>query len=171
MALVVEDGTALSGAESYLSVADLDLYAASHGLDLSGKTTEEKEIALRHGSEYLDGQYGARWTGARRTRTQGLQWPRVGGVDQDGFALAEDEMPTEIRNATAELAVLALAGPLTPDLSAGGNVRSESKRVGPIAKSVEYAGGSPAPPRYRKVEQLVAPLLEYGLGVHQLVRA
>ena len=66
MALIVEDGTGVSGAESYISVVDADDYHTNHGNTSWGSAdTTAKEIALRKASEYLDGKYGKRWLGIR----------------------------------------------------------------------------------------------------------
>lgn len=171
MALEVEDGSGKANAEAYLSVAGLDAYLASHGYTTAA-TEAQKEVALRKATEYLDGKFGERWTGYRRSRTQALDWPRLNGRDDDGWPIASDEIPKELMDATAEAAYRALSAELEPDLAAGqASIASESKRLGPIGKSVTYVSGGPAPPKYRKVEQLLAPLLELGTGVHRLVRA
>lgn len=58
------------------------------------------------------------WTGAVATATQALAWPRTGMFDRLGRAIAEDAIPTELREATAELAGQLLAGDRTLDNTA-----------------------------------------------------
>ena len=74
MALVVEDGTGLSTAESYISVADADTYHSDRGNALWTGTDAVKEEALRQATEYLDATYD--WKGSISLTTQALNWPR-----------------------------------------------------------------------------------------------
>ena len=53
MALIVESGTGIAGAESYISVVDAHARAALLGWDLPTDETEV-EIALRKGALYLE---------------------------------------------------------------------------------------------------------------------
>jgi hypothetical protein len=61
----------------------------------------------------------------------------------------------------AELAARALSGPLAADIDMGARVKSETKKVGPIEKSVTYVDSGPTPPKtaYGFVADLLAPLL------------
>jgi hypothetical protein len=58
------------------------------------------------------------WTGAIATDTQALAWPRAGMLDRLGRAIPEDEIPNELKEATAELAGQLLAGDRTLDNAA-----------------------------------------------------
>lgn len=56
MALIVEDGTGLADAESYLSVADADTYHADRNNEAwQDYSTAEKEAALRKATQYITG--------------------------------------------------------------------------------------------------------------------
>lgn len=44
------------------------------------------------------------WTGAPSTTTQKLAWPRTGMYDANGNAIADDVIPDDLKDATAELA-------------------------------------------------------------------
>jgi len=64
MPLIVEDNTGLANAESYISVADADVYLANMGrTSWAAATTAAKEIALRKATQYIDTAYSFR--GAR----------------------------------------------------------------------------------------------------------
>ena len=65
MALVVEDGTGIVGAESYQSVANADIYIQNRTNDSSwaSASLEDKERALRIATEYLDTRFGPVWKG------------------------------------------------------------------------------------------------------------
>jgi hypothetical protein len=84
MALVVEDGTGVVGAESYASVDDAGAYwekRPQNPLYLVWATRavdpSSAEGALREASSYLDTNFAASYLGQRATLTQGLLWPRI----------------------------------------------------------------------------------------------
>lgn len=142
--LIVEDGTGLSNAESYVSVADADAYHSAMG-NSSWATgdTAAKEAALRRGTQYLDAHYS--FAGEPLTETQALEWPRVGY----GWPVVA------LKAATCELALRARSGALYAD-EAPAPVTRET--VGPI--TVEYGnsdrGGQT---RFAIVDDLLRGLL------------
>jgi hypothetical protein len=149
MALIVEDGTGLSTAESYVSVAEADAYFALFPSDNWFGTESEKENALRVASRDLDLLYGAQWLGTPFTTIQALSFPRVtAGV------------PTLLKRATIELAALQLTGfsPVTA-VSGSASVAEESIKVGGFETRVKYFGASDSFPRLTIVRMLLAPLL------------
>lgn len=161
MPFVVEDGTAKADATAYLSVADADAYWADHGAPTTwtGAITATKEAALRAATDYLDRQYDGCWRGCRYTSTQRLSWPR-GSVVLDGYEQSAAPLPRALREACAELAHRHIVdGSLMPDVADPSVITSESVEVGPISKSVTYAGGKAVAAYRRTVESLVAPLL------------
>ena len=54
MALIVEDGSGLSGANSYASTAQADTYASDRGLTAWTGDTATKEAALIRATDYLE---------------------------------------------------------------------------------------------------------------------
>src|SRR5688572_21568020 len=122
MALVVEDGSGVAGAESYQAIADIAAYAAKRGLvfPTAGAAEPLAEAAARRASTWLDAAYRSRLPGARLMgRAQGLEWPREGAVDAAGHDIANDEVPTEWLSAHSEASVRELARPgsLSPDVT------------------------------------------------------
>jgi hypothetical protein len=157
MALVTEDGSGKSDAESYLSVADADSYHTTHGdpSDWSGATTAEKEAALRLATQYLDATYDGRWSGVKFSADQALSWPRD-SVEVDGYVLSASDLPQQLLDATAEAALKQAGGDtLFPDMADEGTVKSTTVKVGPITDSKTYSGGSRGIKKYRLVEALV----------------
>lgn len=156
MALLVEDGTGLAAADSYLSVADANAYHSAMGYaDWDGASDATKEAALRRATQYIDARY--RFRGEPLTSSQALAWPRAG----------YDWPQRRIQQATAELALRALAGALHSDQSTG-EVARES--VGPI--TVEYAAsGLSGQTRYAIVDDLLVPLTGSGRSAVRLERA
>lgn len=159
MALVVEDGAGLADAESYVSVASADAYHVAHGNPAWAAADDSaKEIALRNATAYIDARYA--FAGVQVVAGQALEWPRTGF----GWPLKR------VTDATCELALRALAGPLYTDVAATGRIKSEKIDV----LETEYAdpinGGQV---QYAFVDNILGPLLvkRGGWGVTQLARA
>jgi len=160
MAFTVEDGTGIEGANSYIDVAFADEYHDDRGnVSWSSLTATQKQQVLIKASEYIDKRFGRRFRGTRQLKRQGLEWPRLSAFDDDGFLLSgEDEVPRQIKKATAEYAIRAAAynvlAPdarrMTPDQSFGGSemeltspsapssVKSKTEKVGPVEQSTEF---------------------------------
>lgn len=107
LTVVVEDGTIVSGANSYISVAAADLIIE---VDFrlfaiwNVRAAEEKKQLLIMATRYLDENFI--WFGSRTDPThQALMWPRIGMRDCEGCALADSLIPLELKKATAYLAV------------------------------------------------------------------
>lgn len=134
MALVVEDGTGLSTAESYISVADADTYFTNHGSpsDWTSAATAEKESALRYATSFLDDSYS--WYSSIINTDQALGWPRVDYWDSEGRIISG--VPQKIKDATCEMALEHLKNSLNFDDTE--NIESESYGDA----SVKYKGTS-----------------------------
>ena len=172
MALVVEDGTGLATAESYLSVVGADAHHTSRGtaeaswVDLD---TEVKEQCLRRATDYMLQTYRGRWKGYLvLPQTQALDWPRYQVYPDASFlyAIASNSVPIEVKRACAELAVRANVAELAIDVEPG-TVLSE--QVGSIA--VTYANTGQRLVRYTAVDHGLALLLvDYGSDAQGSVR-
>jgi hypothetical protein len=159
MSLIVEDGTIVPGAESYISVADASTYHTARGNTAWAALATDalREAALRRATDYMRQAYRSRWQGYKVNEDQALDWPRY-DVEVEGYAVDSDIVPTEIKNACAELALRASAADLNPDLTQG--VLSE--QVGSI--QVTYDKASPQFTRYRAIDAILSPYLKAGGG-------
>jgi hypothetical protein len=142
----------------YITVSDVDAYAADFGQAWSG-TLEEKEAAIRRAEAYLNGLH---WKG-RRTggREQVPAWPRAGVTDGDGFEIDADEVPHEVETAASVLAVVEIANPgfLTPQVTLSHIATSET--VGPLSVSYRTAtGASDVRPVITAAMDAIKPLLK-----------
>ena len=137
MALIIEDGTGIPGAEAYANLAAFDAWSVlAFGVAVAG-TDAIKEAAIRRATAYLD---GLSWYGVKSFgRSQDLAWPRTGAFDRDGFELASDEIPTEVITAQHILARAELASPgvLSPDVTLSG--RKVLVGVGSLSWQVQSA--------------------------------
>lgn len=155
MAIVVEDGTGLSNAETYASLVEFRAYCDARGYDDTAASDTTVEQKLRLAAEFIDGAY--RFKGLRSKSTQALEFPRTGLVDWSGISITG--VPTRLKNATIELAFKALseASLFVDDEKRG--VKSET--VGPL--SVTYTdSGAAAGKDFTVAKSLLAQYLYEG---------
>lgn len=163
MTIIVEGGTGVADANSYVSMDDCATYCDARGYTFSTGITEAKEAALIRARTSLDTTYRSRYPGYRTNgRDQELEWPRTEATDADGEEIAGDEIPQEIIDAQCEFAVreLAEAGSTMPDLERGGNV----KRLKAGSVEVEYGGNATATTTFTIVDGILSGLLGGGDG-------
>lgn len=163
MALTVEDGTGVHGADAYASRDFVDAFWArrphsSTSATWAAAADENKDGAIREATSYLDSVYGHAYRGHRRGNLQGLQWPRTHALDDAGWPLRD--LPLEIQWATAELAVRALTASLAEDADIAGPISRKREKVGPIEEETEYQFGSSPYKRFGAVEGLLSPVLK-----------
>jgi hypothetical protein len=129
MAIIVEDGTGVVGANSYVSVAELEAFAAARGITIVG----DPETLLIRAMDYIE---TLDYCGRKLNSVQSLQWPRY-GVWVDGYPYAVNTIPTELKNALMQTALSIDAG-VDPLSTIPRVIHSAS--VGPM--SVTYQDGS-----------------------------
>lgn len=102
---VVEDGTQVAGANSYVSLATAaDYFSADANFrdTWNGIAMGDQEMYLAWATRILDQK--TKWAGKRYTTTQSLRWPRTGAYDADKNTISETTIPTQLQHATMELA-------------------------------------------------------------------
>lgn len=168
MALIVEDGSVVQGAESYVTVAEFKSYCDARGISYASLTPDLKiEQLARKAFDYMIQKYRGKWNGYRRDATQVGDWPRSfvyvepfvhGAVGSYPFLVDENVIPTEIKYGQIELMIRGQSEDLLPDLG-----RAESSvTVGPI--SITYEKTSDEVPRYTAVDSLFSVFLKSGRG-------
>jgi len=169
MALIVEDGTGKSNAETYISVADADTYHTAYGNPTawSAATTGAKETALREAARYLDAKYRLSWKGTRSVQSQALAWPRLDVTDFDGYDLAGNSLPQKLKDATSVMALHSIAEDIYPNVDGSGDIAEEAVRVGPISETIKYVGGKIQLKTYTLVENLLSDLISAGLSLER----
>jgi len=111
--IIVEDGTGLDTANSYVSVEYADAFheASLNGAAWATKTDTQKMQALITATRMLDQLYI--WNGQMVEETQALQWPRIYVNDPDHAGgreyMPDDEIPAAIQKATALYALALFA--------------------------------------------------------------
>jgi hypothetical protein len=164
MALVIEDGSGVAGATSYVTLTEARAYAAARGLTLPSGDPALEQL-LTKGTDYLEGLRG-RFKGNKANGSGYLQWPRTNadgtGIDVDGYTVDPTTIPSELKLAQCQLAVELQTQDPTPTTS-GPAVRQET--IGPITTvyAVGDNAGNPLPVM-PKVEALLAPLFSSSWG-------
>lgn len=157
--LIIEDGTGLSTADSYISASDATVYHNLRGNTLwATMSTNEQEQAIRRATDYMGMAYSQAWQGRRVSSTQALDWPRV-DVVVNGWYVNATTIPSIIKSACAELAFKAAAGELLADQTQG----VVSEQIGPI--KVEYNKSSPALVRYKAIDAMLSAYVTGGGGL------
>lgn len=157
MALVIEDGSGVAGANSYIGVTAARAYASARGLSLPAADADV-EVLLVKAMDYIEA-FRTEFQGLKTDATQALQWPRTGAT-LDGYEVASDTIPTVLASAQAQLAADANLQELMPT-GTGREVVMEKVDV----ISVQYAesGDTNPQPIFTKAEALLKPLLKRGL--------
>lgn len=154
MALVVEDGTGLSTAESYISVADADTYIAAYkGANTTWDDATEgaKEIAARQATQYLDGVYN--WKGEILLSTQALDWPRQNVYDELGEEITG--IPVCLEQACATTMFLIVTG---EELTANVGRDDQVKRKKIDIIETEWESGASQQPTFPEIGRLLSGL-------------
>lgn len=154
IAIIVEDGSGVLNANSYVSVDDAREYANSRGTELPEDDDEVASMLIR-ASDYLEAQE-CRYQGKRTSPSQALAWPRS-GVVLNCDALPANVIPKSLIAAQVQLAMAINAGfDLQPNISPQDYVTRE--KVGPI--ETEYADPTKVGimPTFGAANALLAPL-------------
>ncbi len=149
MAIVVETGSIVNGANSYVSETELTTYAIARGITLVG---DEEELLI-NAMDYIE---SLAFIGLKWTRDQDLKWPRS-DVWIDGYYIDSDTIPNELKNGQMAVAIAVDQGngPLkTIDR------QTKRERVGEL--EVEYMDGSSSTPIVRTINSSLAKLMKNG---------
>tara|TARA_Y100000310_G_scaffold184118_1_gene184252 strand:+ start:117 stop:620 length:504 start_codon:yes stop_codon:yes gene_type:complete len=131
--LVVEDGTGLSTANTYISLADAETYFLGrlNVTDWSGATDANKDIALAMATTLLDDYF--KFEGDKVTDTQALEWPRF-DIHIGGFHIPSTTIPQRLKDATAEYAMWLLRSDRTAEED---SVGFKSLKAGSLAMEID----------------------------------
>jgi hypothetical protein len=153
MAIVVEDGTGLPNAVSYVSVDDCKAYLNARGKTAWGLlTTAQQEASLINATDYLDAKYGPNLLGTQLSSEQALCWPRE-YVPLNGIYLEAAPLPQGLIRAACEAALVASTTDLMPALERGGQVIDKLDIVGPITERTKWNPGAPVGTQYPAIDR------------------
>ena len=177
--IVIEDGTFPAAANSYVTEAEALTYHADRGNDSwkAAKATE-RQGALIRAAFALETLYMGKWVGVKTqswkdsdgnaaTPVQQLAWPRVEVAaetvgsetlltDVDGIPIARTEIPTQVKHAQMELALIELTQRVV------GNIVSPEEavkfvKVGQIEK--EFFPSAPMVNQWPHIDMILSGLV------------
>lgn len=157
MALIIEDGTIVALANSYVTLTEARDFALARGVTLSAVDATLEPLVIK-AMDFLESLRNT-YQGTKVSKAQRLQWPRV-DVTVDGFDVDETEIPTVLKDAQCQLIMDVTAGlDLLPNTD-GREVIKEKIDV----LETEYApsaNGTPSP-IFTKAMALLECLLDTG---------
>jgi hypothetical protein len=156
--LVVEDGTGLANANTYISLADSDSYHNDRFNEGWKGGEEPRESALIRATEFIDNEWV--FQGDRRfpETPQALAWPRVGVYDEEAQLVDDDSVPLGIQYATAELALVVTCNGTLLVAYAEAAVKRRRERVGVVESEMEFDADETSI-FFPRVHQLLAPFV------------
>jgi hypothetical protein len=166
--ITVEDGSNVTNANSYVSVANARAYAVDRGVTLSS-TDDEVAAFLIHATDYLEAQ-GLKYQGEKAAiaagTTQALAWPRD-CVVLDGVTFANNAIPQALINAQCALVLAQNEGlVLQPNIKPQNYVIEST--VGPLTTKFADPTKTGVMPEFPAVDALLAPLFKpanVGIGL------
>ena len=141
MTLIVEDGTGLIDAESYVSVSHADIYHEKLGnADWLALDDSEKEQSLRKATNYIGLRFKSEFKGIRAFVAQALDFPREHIYLESPLGLMPKTLiPLALKNASCELALKSNYEDLMPETDT--RVKSEKVDVIQITYDEHSQGG------------------------------
>ena len=147
--IVVEDGTVVAGANSYVSESDLTAYASDRGLTLTAAT----DVLLIKAMDYIE---SLSFIGTKFSEGQSLQWPRS-NVYIDGFYFVPTIIPPALQ--TGQIATaLAIDSDNSPLATVGRSTKREKVDV----IEVEYMSSAAAQPIVKTINAAMRKILVSG---------
>lgn len=146
--IIVEDGTGLTNSNSYVSEANLVIYAADRGKTITGIQAD----LLIKAMDYIE---SLPFNGYKYTDAQALQWPR-GNVSIDGYSVAVTTIPQLLIDAVCEIAISIDEG-IDPLANEGREI--EKEKIGPI--ETQYSKNSRNYTYLKAAETKLSKLLRY----------
>jgi len=165
MSLIVEDGTVVTSAEVYSTLAEFRAYRPRGGLALPvGLSDALTEAALVRGTAFVDATFplhAMRSPGVKLTQIQSRLFPRYEAYDESGYYI--EGVPESVKNSCMEAGIIEsiTPGALSEALERGGMLIR--KKTGPLER--EYAPNAPAYTVYPIIRQCYADIVRIGGNV------
>jgi len=162
MALIIEDGSPVADANSYVTAANVTEFATLRGITLSSVADAHVESLIIKAMDFLESQE-PRFRGSRVSADQMLSWPRQ-DVQLNGFDFPSTAIPVQLKKALCQLAIDADTLDLMPTTD-GREVIKE--KVDVIETTYAESNSASPQPALTAFFSLLAPLLSSG-GVFTL---
>lgn len=153
-------------AVAYDTAANADAYFTARGVATWTGAEAAKEAALVRGCDYLERRYRGKWVGMKTTQAQSLSWPRGYVDDVDGYAIDAETVPSQVKYANFEAALLVLTGTdLEPVLERGGATTLERVKAGPVESETQYSAGASVRSKITAIDGLLVGLITEGTTI------
>lgn len=159
IAIVVEDGSNVTNANSFASIAEARSYALERGVTLS-LIDDEVAVLLIKAKDYLE-SFANRYQGTLANQSQALQWPRIDVyLYASDLPFASNAIPKELKYAQCS-AVLAIFNgiDIMPSYSTIDSIVEE--KIGPISTKYANHADMDIKPILSSVDSLLRPLFNY----------
>lgn len=154
--IIVEDGSGVLNANSFLTVVEMRTYAANRGVTLSPDDDVVGAMGIK-ATDYLEAQC-CRYQGSKTDESQALCFPRTGvylGNSETEFP--SDGIPNQLKAAQGALVMAVAAGiELLPNTTAADYITEET--VGPITTKYANPVSVGMSPNLNAAEALLAVL-------------
>lgn len=148
MTIIVEDGTGVDEANSYVSVDDLREYAEARGLTYTADTAE---AALINAMDYIETRSYAGFA------VHSTAFPRS-ELTAHAHRYGDDVVPRDVQLAQMAAAMVEMQGTrLMPTIAANAQGAIRERKVGPITTVWAVARDASALPRVPLVDAYLAP--------------
>lgn len=139
MAIIVEDGSIVANANSYVDHTELAAYATLRGVTLSAVQATREQYLIQ-AMDWLD-QFTNKWKGVRTDDDQALEWPRTNVILYDsGPYLDPNTIPAELKNLQMTVALAAIDVTLLPTHDVGQKGAVIREKVDVIEVAYENSG-------------------------------
>lgn len=152
MAIIIEDGTSIAGANSYVSLAEARTFLESYGFSLPSDDTVAEALLVK-AALYLS-SFDEDILGQRESALQPMLWPRSGDLYINSTeSLPGDSVPQALKDAQCFAAKAEASGELLSSSASDEEGRAITKeKIGPIETTYQVqSGGSPSPYDPKKV--------------------
>jgi hypothetical protein len=166
MALTIETGANIAGANSFATVTEARAWATARGVTLSATDSVVESLLIR-AMDYIEAQRD-RYQGAKTYSDQTLQFPRT-DITVDGIDVPSNTIPKEAKNAQMQLALDVHRGvDLMPTRSGQFVIRD---KVGPIETEYSATIGATLQPSLAAADAILNPLLKDTFTGVRVIRA
>jgi hypothetical protein len=107
MALIIEDGSGVANANSFISAASAGTYLNGRSATWTSASTASQEQALFIAGQYLN---SLNWKGRKTDQDNTMVWPRIDVYDCDNYLVGYATVPNNIKYAQVEAAVFYMDG-------------------------------------------------------------
>ena len=159
MALIVEDGSLLEGANAFVTVSEVRAYASARTLSLPDEDSAIESSIIK-GTDYIKSLRG-RFKGNEIVAEQSLPFPRL-YIVVNGFEVSSRIIPQGVKDACCQLTIESAAG---ADLMPTTNGRTTTReQVGPLVTQYDSNSAPDGSQIFAAAMSLLSPYMIGGDG-------